>query len=357
MNLKIKKFQEILKKRDITLALFYNLEQGFNPHMLYFYGYKGMGVLAVPATGKPFMLVPKMEFERAKSLNLKITKFRKEKSLAENLKIQLQKSGIKHKTIGIDEGLTSVYFFKKLKKRIKARYKNISDDVLDIRAIKTIEEITLYRKACTLTDKIIQECLNNFRNFRTEKQVADFLEKEAAKNGCTLSFEPIVASGTRSCQPHFSPEKHLLTKGFCTIDFGIRYKNYCTDLTRTIYIGQPSETEIKDYNLVKDCQAQIIAMLKPGISCAELERYARKLLGKKEKYFIHGLGHGIGINIHETPGLKNLAKEKLNEDMIITIEPGIYLPNKYGIRIEDDILITKNGHEILTSTDRELKII
>ncbi len=356
MNTKIKKFQETLKKRDIHFALFYNLEMGFNPHMLYLYGYKGMGVLIIPATNQPFMLVPRMEFERAKSLNLKIIKFQKEKSMAENIKTCLKKFGIKHKTIGIDETLTSIHFFKKLKKGIKAKYRNIEEDMLELRAIKTPEEIALYRKACRLTDQILQSCLQKFKHFRTEKQVADFLESEAAKNNCTLSFEPIVASGTRGAQPHFSPQEHPIAKGFCTIDFGIRYKNYCTDLTRTVYTGQPSKAEIKDYNLVRDVQTKTIAMLKPEISCAKLESYARKLLGKKEKYFIHGLGHGIGIDIHEAPGLKNMAKEKIKENMIITIEPGIYISNHYGIRIEDDILITKNRHEILTKTSRELRI-
>ncbi len=353
-QLKLMEFHSLLKKRGIDFALFYNFEQDFNPHMLYFTGYKGTGVLVIPSSKPPFMLIPHMEFERAKLLRLKVFEFVKDKPLADCLLAIFKKMGVNHKRVGIDETLTSLYFFKKIRRKIKADYVDISDLVLELRAVKTNEEIALYKKACAVTDSIFQNCLASFRQFRTEKDVADFLEREALKYGCSLSFMPIVASGKRSSQPHFSPGPNPLLKGFCTIDFGIRFRNYCTDMTRTVYLGKPSKAEIDDYNLVLDVQTKVISSLKPGLSCAKAELSARKLLGTKARHFIHALGHGIGISIHEAPSFKDISKEKLKSNMIVAIEPGIYLIGKYGIRIEDDVLITAKGSVVLTKTVKDL---
>ncbi len=357
MNPKIDNLQNILKKKRIDFALFYNLGQGFNPHLLYFLGYKGTGLLIIPASKKPFLIVSGMEFERAKKLKIKISKFIKGKTLSDSLKFELRKQNIKHKKIGIDETLTDLFFFKKLRKKIKARYIDVAEVISSIRAVKTKSEIRLYKKACGLTDKIFQKCLKQFNNFKTEKQVANFLEAEARKYNCSLSFEPIIASGKKSARPHFNPEEIPLSKGFCTIDFGIRYKDYCTDVTRTIYLGRPSKKEVSDYNLVLSTQIKTIDFLKPGISCAKIEKYARTLLGQKAKYFIHGLGHGIGINIHEAPNFKDASNEKLKEGMILTIEPGLYFFGRYGIRIEDDVLITRFKPVTLTRIKKELVVI
>ncbi len=356
-QLKLREFQSLLKKRCIDFALFYNFEQDFNPHILYFTGYKGTGVLVIPSSKPPFMLVPHMEFERAKLLTLRVFEFVKDKPFGSCLLAILKERGVNHKRVGIDETLTSLYFFKKIRRKIKAHYVNVSDLALEVRAVKTNEEIAIYKKACAVTDSIFQKCLASFRQFRTEKDIADFLAREALKYGFSLSFAPIVASGKRSSQPHFSSGPKPLLKGFCTIDFGIRFRNYCTDMTRTVYIGAPSKAEVEDYNLVLDVQTKVISLLKPGLSCAKAELFGRRLLGAKARYFIHALGHGIGISIHEAPSFKDISKEKLKPNMIVTIEPGIYLVGKYGIRIEDDVLITARGPVVLTKTAKNFIIM
>ena len=352
--MKIKEFQVFLRTKKIDLALFLNLGESPNPHLQYFAQYNGYGALIIPKNKPPFLVVPEMEYERAQSSIIKVLKWPKTMDLAEFLKKKLHQYKIRIKTIGIDERLTSVLLLKRLKKHLKARYKDISS--LEVRQIKTKQEIKLYQKAVKITDRILQRCIKNFKKFKTEQDVAFFLETETKKQGHELSFPTIVASGKGSAQPHYEP-KAPLKKGFCVIDFGIKYNNYCTDITRTIYLGNPSIKEIEDYNDVLKANIETIKQLKPGQKCGFIESYARKVLGKKQHLCTHALGHGVGIEIHEPPGFKESSPEILQPNMIVTIEPGIYRTKKYGIRIEDDILITKKGHKVLTKTPKKLMVI
>jgi len=137
------------------------------------------------------------------------------------------------------------------------------------------------------------------------------------------------------------------------IDFGVKYKGYCSDITRTIYLGRPKKAEKKIYNLVLSSQLKAIEKIKENILCSEADKQARKVLGKYKKIFIHGLGHGIGIEPHELPNLSTKSTDKFKQKMVFTIEPGIYSSHKFGIRIEDDILLDKNI-KILTKTNKNL---
>jgi len=350
--MKHKQFQKLLVKNKIDLAIFTNLSEHPNPHLQYFAQYKGYGALIIPKNKPPFLIVPEMEYERAKRAKIKVIKWPKGKTFSEFLKKKVRKP----KTIGIDESITSVLWLKRLKKQLKARYKDIKPLTDGLRQIKTKEEIQLYQKAVKLTDKILQKCINNIKKCKTEQDVALFLELETKKCGHELSFPTIVASGKGGAQPHYEPQ-NTLRKGFCVIDFGIKYKNYCTDITRTIYLGKPSKKEVEDYNDVLKANVETIKQLKPKQKCSFIENYARKVLGKKQSLCTHALGHGLGIEIHESPGFRETSEEILQPNMIVTIEPGIYRKNKYGIRIEDDILITKNGHKVLTKTSKKLRVI
>ena len=352
--MKIKAFQKILAQNKVHLALFVHMGETPHPHLQYFAKYNGGGALVIPQKKPAFLVVPEMEYERARKGNIRVVKWPRGKTLAAFIRKKLKLRG--RKTIGIDEGKTSVLILRRLRKEIKGKYKDVSDLVYQVRQIKTKDEIRLYHKAVKITDSILQKCLRNFKKFTTEQEVAFFLEYETKKLGHDLSFPTIVASGRGGAQPHYEPEK-VLRKGFCVIDFGIKYHNYCTDITRTIYLGHPSQKEIADYDDVMKANKETIKQMKAGQSCGFIEKYARKVLGKKEKLCTHALGHGIGIEIHEPPGFREGSAEKLQEGMIVTIEPGIYRKNSYGIRIEDDILITKKGHTVLTTTPKKLLVV
>jgi len=357
--MKINQFKKIFKSKKIDFALFYNIDfDKIEENMLYFSQYSGSGLLIIPSTKSPFMIAPKMEVTRAKKgLIKKVHTWNKEKKLFENTKHLLKKEGIKPKRIGIDENNFSINAFKELKKNFKgSKFIDISKDCLKLRETKTKEEIKIIRKAYQISNNILNSCLKNFKSFKTESDVKAFLEYEAKKQGCELAFPTIVASGKNAVKPHHDTEKSKLKKGFCVIDFGIRFKNYCTDITRTVYLGKPTEKEKEIYNFLLNVQKEAIKSIKISKNCSDLYKETKKRLEGYQKYFTHGLGHGVGIKIHELPNLTEKSKDKVQNNTLFTIEPGIYLKTM-GIRIEDSILIYRNKPHIMTNIKKDFKNI
>ncbi len=338
----IKAFQSELKKRKIDFALFYNIDSArIEANMFYFSKYRGIGALIIPKNKTHFLIVPEMELGRER--NCKAHAWTKGHKLFESVKKR-----IKGKRIAIDKGIFTINDYKALKKQFrKAKFIDISEATGKIREIKTKKEIKIIKRACKISDKILKTAIKNIKKFRTETELAACLEYEAKKLGCDLAFPPVVASGKNSAVPHHTP-KNTKLMGFCVIDFGVKYKGYCSDTTRTVYIGKPGKREKYIYNLLLKTQKGAIKQIKAGSKCSGVVEYVIKSLSKYNKYMTHGLGHGFGISIHELPNIKEKSNDILKENMVFTIEPGIYFKNKFGIRIEDDILLAKNGPEILT---------
>ena len=355
--MKAGRFQYCLRANRIDLALLLNLDSlDYNHNMLYFTGYKGIGVFLIPKNKKPFLVVPEMEVERAKKSFNKVCQFDK-KRLFESIKQILRKNKVKFRTLGIDYSSININAFRALKKEFKkTKIKDISKVLLDLRKIKDEEELKNLRKSCSIADSIVRKCLKSFKKFRTEKDVAFFLEYEAKKASCGLSFPPIVASGKNASMPHYEPQNIELKKGFCVIDFGVKYRGYCSDITRTVYIGKPSEKEKQIYNFLLKIQNNLIKNIKINKKCDKIYNECVKQLNNYSKYFTHGLGHGVGVEIHELPNLTLNSKDKIENKMVFTIEPGIYVANKFGIRIEDTVLFDKKV-SILTKTTKEMVIV
>ncbi len=220
--------------------------------------------------------------------------------------------------------------------------------------IKTKEEIEKIKIACKITDSIFNKIIKNF-NFKTELELSNFIYKEIKKRKCHPSFDVIVASGSNASSPHHKPTNKKL-EGFTVIDFGVIYKKYMSDMTRTIYIGNPTKDKIRLYNLLLQCQKIGIKCAVSPIKCKQIDFMSREYLKEYKKYFIHGLGHGVGTKIHEPPRLNKKSRYYLKENMIITIEPGIYIKNKLGIRIEDTCLIKKKECYPLTKSTKNFLI-
>ena len=212
-------------------------------------------------------------------------------------------------------------------------------------------EIDNTKKACEITDKIFKECFDNIKNFKTEKEIYNFLLKKTKENKCKLAYKPIVANNNWIIHP--KPRKYKLKEGFLIIDFGVRYKGYCCDVTRTIYLGKPNKKDIKLYNLVLKIEKKAIENIKPNIECSKFSKKHADLFGKYRKNFVHALGHGVGKRIHQELRISEKSKDNFEKNTIIAIEPGLYFKNKYGIRIEDTILI-KDKPIILTKTEKKL---
>ena len=222
-------------------------------------------------------------------------------------------------------------------------------------AVKLQEEIAQLREAASITDRIFSELLHAWPTFHTETDVESFIQKQCITHAVVPSFPPIIASGKNAANPHHHPTGDVLQQGFCVIDMGVRYKGYCSDMTRTIYIGSPTNDEQKIYDQILSAQEKTIQQISNQKNTSSLSEFCRAALGEKfNPYFTHSLGHGIGTQVHEWPSVSTKSDVILQPGMIITIEPGVYIPDKWGIRIEDDVLVTEHGYETLTQSPKKL---
>lgn len=234
----------------------------------------------------------------------------------------------------------------------------LSDYMSSMRIIKTDEEIACITKAQRIAEAAFTKLLSNMRVGQTEKQIAAYLEffmMELGSDG--KSFDTIAASGVNSACPHAVPTDKPVKEGdFLTLDFGATYKGYHSDMTRTVVFGKPTDEMKNIYNAVWGANSDAIKAVRADISCKLVDNVARSTLDAwgYEQYFTHGLGHGVGLEIHEAPNVSNRSGTTLKEGMIITIEPGVYIPGKYGVRIEDMCVVTKEGCKIITDTPKTL---
>jgi Xaa-Pro aminopeptidase len=206
--------------------------------------------------------------------------------------------------------------------------------------------------------KLFEHILGFIRPGLAEFEVAAELEHQARLLGAeAMSFETIVASGPRSAMPHGRASvAKLPRRGFVTLDFGVILNGYCSDMTRTIYLGKPKASERAAYESVLEAQEAAVAAVDSGVSCAEVDEAARSVLRKAglAEAFSHSTGHGLGLEIHEPPRIGAEETVRLLPGMVITIEPGIYLAGRFGIRIEDMVAVTRNGGQVLTPAPKAL---
>lgn len=279
----------------------------------------------------------------------------------------------KHKirAIGIEEDNLTISKFKKFRKfsKIKGQkitFKNTSGKIEHLREIKFKKEISLIEKSQRINEKVfllikkfIQKSLQKKAKI-TELDIV-WKIKEFAHNLKTddLSFDPIVAFGKHTAIPHHLPDNTVLKKGdIILIDMGMKHKGYCSDMTRMIFTKPPTKEEKEIYNLVLKAQENAIKHIKAGITGRKADTLSRNIIKKAGygEYYGHAGGHGIGLDIHESPSLSEDCREKLKENSIITVEPGIYLEEKFGIRLEDMVLVTKTGTKNLTKASKTTKL-
>jgi Xaa-Pro aminopeptidase len=238
---------------------------------------------------------------------------------------------------------------------------NIAGVAEELRMIKDPTEAERMRTAAKLGAELFEVALKSLRPGVKETQVAAELEYAARMRGAeAMSFPTIVASGERSALPHGRASQAALpARGFVVLDFGVILCGYCSDMTRTVHLGKPGGRERKLYESVRRAQRAAVEAVRPGRTFADIDAIARRRLEKDGwgAFFTHSTGHGVGLEIHEPPRLAATEKGKLRAGMVITVEPGVYLPGEGGVRIEDMVLVTEHGHEVLTPAARQLIVL
>ncbi len=227
-----------------------------------------------------------------------------------------------------------------------------------LREIKDADEVAAMRASASLGCRLFDEALEYIVSGTPEFEVAMVLEQGARRLGADgMSFDTIVASGERSALPHGRATGAKLPKnGFVTLDFGVVLHGYCSDMTRTVHLGRPKSEARSVYDFVLEAQLAATSVVRAGVESGEVDEAARSVLRRAglDKHFVHSTGHGLGLEIHEGPRVAAKQSKRLEAGMVITIEPGVYLANRFGVRIEDTIHVTKTGGEILTPTTKAL---
>ncbi len=267
--------------------------------------------------------------------------------------------GVTH--LGYEENYMTMAEFLDFEKALKAELVPANAKINGFRSVKEEWELDIMQQAQDITDKAFSEVLTKIHEGMTEKQLCAELIYCLYKNGADgLAFDPIVVSGPNTSLPHGVPGGRKLQAGdFITMDFGALYQGYCADMTRTVALGFATEEMQKVYDTVLRAQLTGIAMSRAGVTGREIDAAARKVISDAGygEYFGHSYGHSLGLEIHENPGCSYSNDKPMEENMICSAEPGIYLPGKFGVRIEDVIIFLKDGCRIITGSPKKLMIV
>ncbi|WP_096201211.1 M24 family metallopeptidase [Bacillus sp. FJAT-45350] len=272
---------------------------------------------------------------------------------------QVESMGIK--SLGFEQDHMTYQSYDIYKKNVNTSLVPISGLVEQLRMIKNQAEIEIIQAAADIADAAFSHIINYIKPGMKEIDVSTELEFFMRKQGAiSSSFDIIVASGLRSALPHGVASDKVIKKGeLVTFDFGAYYKGYCSDITRTVAIGEPSDELRKIYNTVLEAQLRGMDGIKPGMSGKEADALTRDYITDEGygEYFGHSTGHGLGMEVHEGPSLSTKSDTVLKPGMVVTVEPGIYISGVGGTRIEDDVLITEDGNRSFTSSTKELLIV
>lgn len=339
--MKLKEFQNYLKQEKISLAILVHPDI----NITYFTQLKpSFAILAITPTQASVYLTALDDKPKLKRISVKQLKKGWEKKFAQV------------KRIGINKEVVSVGFWEKLHKTFpKSKLVDVSNELKKLRAQKTKEEIHKIAHACKITDGAFNALISRWKeyNFKTELEVAHFIDEYFRKHDCAPAFPTITAMGKNAAIPHCNTSNCKLKRGFLLLDFGASYQNYNADCSRTVFIGKPNKTERELHGLLRKAQQKAITEVKTGKPFWELQQFVRRQLGKYSSHFIHLLGHGIGMEVHEAPSFSLEAKQKVENGQVFTIEPGIYFSKKLGIRIEDTVLFDGKV-KVLTKSKKEL---
>ncbi|MGM9985613.1 MAG: M24 family metallopeptidase [Bacillaceae bacterium] len=312
---------------------------------------------------EPFLVCPQMDAARAKEAGwgYDIVSFTDTDNSWELVKQAVEKRGVTINTLAIEKEHVNVQRYEALKALFQATFVSAEEKLHTLRMLKDEKEIAILRQAAKLADDAIEIGISCIKEGVSELDILGQIEYELKKKGVQhMSFDTMVLTGKNSALPHGVPGTTKVQKGdFVLFDLGVVVDGYCSDITRTVAFDHVSEEQERIYQTVLKGQLEAVKHSVPGTQLGQLDKYARDIIAAAGygDYFTHRLGHGLGIDIHEFPSLNETNTMTLQKGMVYTIEPGIYVPNVGGVRIEDDIVITETGHELLTQFTKELVIV
>lgn len=363
-NQKMRKLTDWMTENDIEIIFLTSTESVFYFSGFYSDPHERLLGLALFQDKEPLLICPAMEKEDAKKTGWKadIIGYSDIDNPWELLHEAISKRVGKPAKVGIEKEHMNVERYESILKLYpEASFVSAEEKVRKLRMIKDEKELAALRKACNLADYAIEVGCSEIREGKTELDVLASIEYELKKKGVTaMSFSTMVLTGANGASPHGTPGLTKIQKGDLVLfDLGVIIDGYCSDITRTVAYGDINEKQKTIYDTVLNAELAAVNASKPGAVCSEIDKIARGIISEAGfgQYFPHRLGHGLGISVHEYPSLTETNSLQLEEGMVFTIEPGIYVPGVAGVRIEDDVLVTKDGVEILTKFPKELQII
>ena len=349
---RIKQAIAVIKKNNLDCMIVSEIN-----HVRYLSGFTGSNGLVVVTPSKAYFLT---DFRYASQAPKEVKNCQviivSRQLITELPKLPVFKKGAR---VGIEAEFVSLKLMNSFKELLPAVVFKPTEQLIEsLSIIKDQDEISRIKKAVRIADKAFSEILAILKPGMRENEVALALEYKMRSFGAdNISFDTIIASGLRSSMPHGRASDKKLRKGdFVTLDFGALYRGYASDITRTVVLGKATEKQKKIYQVVLNAQKSACKAVKPGLACNRLDGLARDFIMKAGygDYFGHGLGHGLGMLVHDRPTVSPQSNDVLEPGMVITIEPGIYIPNWGGVRIEDDVLVTATGGQILTKSPKDL---
>ncbi|MDU0286614.1 M24 family metallopeptidase [Staphylococcus pseudintermedius] len=325
-----------------------------NPiNIFYLTGYKSepherLFALLVRADGQQILFCPQLEVEEAKA-----SPFTGDIIGYLDTENPFDKHRETYGTLLIEENHLTVQRYHALKNAFSVHTFEAADPIIRaLRNVKTADEIDTLRQAAKLADKCMEIGVAFLKEGVTEREVVNHIENEIKKYGVNeMSFDTMVLFGDHAAAPHGTPgDRQLKNNEYVLFDLGVIYNHYCSDITRTVAFGQPNDKAQAIYDIVLKAEQTAIQHIKPGVTISELDDIARGIITEAGygEYFPHRLGHGLGLEAHEYQDISSTNQNPLEAGMVLTIEPGIYVPNVAGVRIEDDILVTEDGYESLS---------
>lgn len=364
MNQRLEKLQAWMKENDIDVSFVTSSENVFylsgyftNPH-------ERLLALAVFAEQEPFLVCPEMEVLNARKAGWgqEILGFSDIVNPWELIQKAVGKRISGAVRVAIEKEHMNVERYELLSGLFpKAVYVSAEEKLRRLRMIKDAKELKIIEEACALADYAVEFGASEIKEGKTELDVLNALEYALKKKGVTeMSFSTMVLTGANAASPHGNPGETKIKKGDLVLfDLGVVVERYCSDITRTVAYGDINDKQKEIYDTVLKAQLAAVEASKPGVTAAEVDLTARRIIADAGygEYFPHRLGHGLGISVHEYPSLTETNSLILEEGMVYTIEPGIYVPEVAGVRIEDDVYITADGVKVLTKFPKELQII